>query len=133
MQSANQQETGEARRYLGLWESDHAISDKQAAKRFAELLEGRGVPSEFNGGVYAFCADLTAHYPEIDMVPEEDLESCPWACAMESSAFHVILALRPDGYPKVFPLILQLADVHGLVCFDPQVFKVHLPSRLKAN
>lgn len=64
------------------------------------------------------------------MLAEEDLDSSPWACALEISGSHVLLAMRPEQYSNAFPVILQLADQHGLVCFDPQNGKVHLPSRL---
>jgi hypothetical protein len=45
----------------------------------------------------------------------------------------LIMALRLDRYASVFPVIMQLASHHGLVCFDPQNFKVHLPENLKPN
>ena len=116
--------------YLGVWRSDSAISAQDAAKRYAALAEGQDVPSGFQEAVYAFCSELTRHYPSIDMVLEEELDSCPWACALEVTDYHVIMALLPDKYPTILPLVLQLADQHGLVCFDPQNAKVHLPSRL---
>jgi hypothetical protein len=43
------------------------------------------------------------------------------------------MAPRLDRYASVFPAIMQLASRHGLVCFDPQNFKVHLPEDLKPN
>lgn len=116
--------------YLGVWSSENALSERDAAKRFAALTEGQDVPTGFYASVYAFRSELTSHYPDIDMVAEEDLGSCPWACALEVSEFHVIMVLLPDKYTSILPLVLQLADQHGLVCFDPQQAKLHLPSRL---
>ena len=116
--------------YLGIWSSESAPSDKDAAERYAALAAGQDVPTGFNAAVYAFYIELTSHYLDIEMVAEEERDSCPWACALEVSGVHVIMAMRPDKYANVFPLVLQLADRHGLVCFDPQNAKVHLPSRL---
>ena len=116
--------------YLGVWSSERELSDKDAAKRYAALAEGQDVPAGFNGAVYAFVVELTSHYPDIDAVAEEDMDSCPWACSLDVSESHVIMALTQDNYASVFPLVLQLADRHGLVCYDPQNAKVHLPSRL---
>ena len=39
------------------------------------------------------------------------------------------MALLPDRHIEVFPVILELADKYGLVCFDAQNTIVHLPSR----
>jgi hypothetical protein len=38
------------------------------------------------------------------------------------------MALVPDRHAEVFPVILELADKYGLVCFDAQNTIVHLPS-----
>ena len=119
--------------YLGIWSSESALSDKSAAQRYAALFEGNDIPTGFDAAIYAFCSQLTSRYPDIETVAEEELDSCPWACALEISGIHVIMALRKDKYTDVFPLVLELADQHGLVCFDPQNTKVHLPSRLKDN
>jgi hypothetical protein len=62
------------------------------------------------------------------------MESSPWACALEVGEDYVIMALLEEWYADAFPLILNLAGVHGLICYDPQKARVHLPapSRLKA-
>jgi hypothetical protein len=76
-------------------------------------------------------AELTARYPEIDMLAEEDLDASPWSCALDRSGFHVIVAMLDDKAAEVVPVVLQLAEKYGLVCFDPQAMKVHLPSHLR--
>lgn len=119
--------------HLGVWSSDAAISDDEAAGLYAMLSEGKWTPAGFNAQVYAFYSRLIGYYPEIDLVPEYELEGCPWACALDVSGGHVLMAIQPDRTAKVVPLVLALAEQHGLVCFDPQAGKVHLPPRLQAR
>ena len=113
--------------YLAVWSVGDEISDKDAAQRYAlfttQLPSGR-----FNEGVYRFYCELTRYYPEIEMMTEEEMESSPWACALEVADDHVIMELLKESYADAFPLILNLARVHGLVCYDPQTAKVHVPA-----
>jgi len=116
--------------YLGVWSSPVAITDEEAAVRYAELNDGKPVRSKFHDQVYAFYCRLTALYPEVEMVPEDDLDSCPWACGMDMAGDHVIMAILPEQSAAVLPQVLALAAKDELVCFDPQSGKVHLPPHL---
>ena len=119
--------------HLGVWSSDTAISNREAAELYVKLREGRYKPDGFDGEVYAFYCQLILYYPEIDLVPEPDLDGCPWACALEVSDRYVIMSIQRNKSANVIPLVLALAEQHGLVCFDPQAGKVHLPSRLDSR
>lgn len=118
--------------YLGVWNSDAAISDGEAAELYVTLSDGSYVPAQFNAQVYAFYCRLVLCYPEIDLVPEHELDACPWACALDVSDGHVIMAIQSNKFATVVQAVLELADRHGLVCFDPQSGKVYLPSRLSS-
>jgi hypothetical protein len=61
------------------------------------------------------------------------MESSPWAFALEIAEDYVIMAVLEEWYADA--LILNLAGPHGLVCYDPQTAKVHVPGphRLKAE
>ena len=67
------------------------------------------------------------------MMTHEEMESSPWACALEVAKDHVIMTILEEWYGDAFPLILDLVGVHGLTCYDPQTAKVHVPAprRLK--
>ena len=112
--------------HCAVWIDGRVLSHKEAAKHYAALLEGNPAPT-FDRSVYAFVTELTRRYPELDEFADDP--SCPWACALDFSGEAVIMALMPERYADVFPVILQLSDKYGLVCFDPQNTIVHLPSR----
>jgi hypothetical protein len=118
--------------YLGVWNSPTAISDDEAAARYFVLNSEKSVEPEFDAHVYTFYCRLIRLYPEVEMLPEDDLDSCPWACGLDVTGDHVIMAIQPEQSEKVVPQILALAAQEELVCFDPQSGKVHLPPMLTA-
>lgn len=119
--------------YLGVWHALTAISDDEAARQYLALSDGTPAFPEFDPRVYAFYIRVTGLYPEIDMVPESDLDTCPWACAIDMSGGHVIMAIEPEKSERLVPVLLALAEQHDLVCFDPQNHIVHLPRHLRAQ
>ena len=117
--------------YLAVWNSGTAISNDEAAARYLALRDEESVASEFDDQVYAFYSRLTSNYPEIEMVPEEELDACPWACGLDVAGDHVIMAIQLERAPKIIGHIVALAAQLELVCFDPQAGKVYLPPRLE--
>ena len=118
---------------IAIWHSERAISGKEAATLYRKLFEQEKIPIEQHIDVYGFCNELDARYPEIDMVAEEALDFCPWSCSHDRSGAHVILSMLDEKSAEVIPLVLELAEKYGLVCFDPQANQVHLPSHLAAT
>lgn len=98
--------------YLAVWGvggeiyQKDAAQQRDAAQQYApfttQLPSGR-----FDEGVYRFYSELTRHYPEIEMMTDEEMESSPWACALELGEDHVIMALLEEWYADAFPLILN--------------------------
>jgi len=118
--------------HLAVWNSLAPISDEEAAHQY-QLLKDVGSERRFDDKVYAFYSRLIILYPEVETLPEDELDSSPWACSMEVSGSHVIMAILPEQSEKVVPQVLALAEDNGLVCFDPQAGKVHLPPHLAAK
>jgi hypothetical protein len=119
--------------YLGVWNSLTALSDSEAAARYLVLSGAKSAEREFDAHVYTFYCRLTSLYPEVEMVPEDELSSCPWACSIDIAGDHAIMAIQPGLSETVVPQVLALAAQDELVCFDPQARKVHLPPHLKAT
>ena len=118
--------------YLGVWNCLTPISSEEAAHQY-KLLKEVGSERRFDDNIYAFYAKLIGLYPEVETLSEEDLDGSPWACSMEVSGSHVIMAIVPEQSEKVVPQVLVLAEEHALVCFDPQAGKVYLPPHLVAK
>jgi len=119
--------------YLGVWNSPTAICDDEAAARYLALSEEKSVEREFDGSVYNFYCGLISLFPEVETVPEDELDSCPWACGIDIAADHLIMAIQIEQAQKIIGQIVSLAAKYELVCFDPQAGKVYLPPRLETK
>ena len=109
--------------YRAVWNSLTPISTEEAAHQY-QLLKDVGSELRFDNKVYAFYSRLISLYPEIETLPEEELDDSPWACGMEVSGSHVIMGIVPEQSEKVVPQVLALTEENGLVCFDPQAGQV---------
>jgi hypothetical protein len=81
----------------------------------------------------AFYSRLTSRYPEVEMVPEDELDTCPWASGLDVAGDHVIMAIQLEQAPKIIGQIVALAAQYEVVYFDLQAGKVYLPPRLEAK
>jgi len=117
--------------YLGIWNSPTAISDNEAARQYLALGDEKPVQSKFDSQVYAFYCRLTALYPEVEMVPEDELSACPWDCSIDMPGGHVIMAIQFERSQEILPQVVSLAEQYALVCFDPQAGRVYLPPHLR--
>ncbi len=113
--------------YLAVWSADRGLSEDEAATEYAAFIAEAPRLGRFNYLAYWFYNEVVRRYPDIEMIPEEDLKSSPWACSLEFSEDHVIMGLLPERRHCVVPVILALADAYSLVCYDPQSAKVYPP------
>jgi len=85
-----------------------------------ELLE----PDE---RVAAFVREITDRWPQIDDVPEEEVDDCPWAVEFDQSPAHVISCISWSRAEEVFPVYVETALRHGLYVYDPQDERLFAP------
>jgi len=111
---------------LGVFYTERPLTDEQAGERYTAYCEEQdlGPFIEPSPRVAAFVRELTDDYPQIDDVPEEDLEACPWSIAFDISEGHVLMSMTYFWAPDMSDVITGLADKHGLVCFNPQSGKI---------
>jgi hypothetical protein len=121
---------------LAVWYPHRHLSGKQAQE-----LYGRLCGSDISGiiahpAIDTFYQELTAKHPEIDDVPEDqidDLDLCPWSIAFDRSPGHIILCCVWSRAEYVDALVKQLARRHGLVVYDPQSGKTFHPAPSPAS
>ncbi len=115
---------------LGIWYSERALTDKEAADTYVRLCQEWPYLQGENPSVAAFYDELTKRWPEIDTVPDEridDNDFCPWSCALNHSGVAVVMACVWSMADEVSEFVGNLAKKHRLVLFDPQEDKVYLP------
>ncbi len=119
---------------LGVWYSSRPFTAKEADERYVALSKNGDVTRliEPHQSVAEFVAALTAQYPQIDDVPEDKIDACPWTVEFDLSKGHATMPIMWSRVDDVAPFVMELAEKHGLVCYDPQARKVYLPSRLRS-
>ena len=118
---------------LAVWYSDAAPTGQQAANIYGNLCDQKPVEISAKPAVDAFYHELIAKWQEIDTVPEEfvdDLDSCPWSCALDHTPVCVIMSCVWSRAATVAVFVAELAAKHGLVLFDPQSGTVILPPHM---
>jgi hypothetical protein len=78
---------------LGIWYSKSSLSDKEAGELYLKMCRREWRPAETSSAVDGFYKELTNLYPEIDSVPEREVDSCPWNCALDRSEGHVLITI----------------------------------------
>ena len=117
---------------LAVWQSETVLSAKEALSLYLKLCKQEWIPTEHHHDVAAFYSELCNRYPEIDTLPEDQLDRCPWSCAHDRSGLHVIMCMNyGDELEKAAQFVTDLAAKHGLICFDPQGPNVYLPPNPK--
>ena len=117
---------------LGVWYSSRPMRRDEARERYVALCEGENVESliEPSERVAAFVAELTALYPQLTQLTDDEVDESPWNCDFDISDGHVIMAMGWPRCGEIAPLVTKMALGHGLVCFDPQSDRVYLPTHL---
>src|SRR5215472_3117664 len=81
--------------YFGVWNCLEPLSNEEAAHQY-QLLKDLGSERRFDDKVYAFYSRLIGLYPEVETLSEDELDDSPWACSMEVSDSHVVMAIVPE-------------------------------------
>jgi hypothetical protein len=99
------------------------LTDDEAVELYAALCDGDTSGVEPSKAVDAFYEELTAKHPELDDVPDDDVDDtdlCPWSCEFDRSAGHLIIPCVWSKAEYVHSLLHELAAKHGLAVYDPQ-------------
>jgi hypothetical protein len=121
---------------LGVWYSNHPLTNKQACEIYLRLCEDGPYLEGDSPAVASFYEELTAHWPEIDTIPEDkigDFDFCPWSCALDHGGMSVVMSCVWPQAESVGEFVERLAIKHGLLLYDPQADQVTLPEHLRAK
>ena len=100
---------------------DKRISDAEADTLYGSLCDGDLSGVVPNPAIDAFYAELIAKHPEIDSVPEaqiDDPDLCPWSIAFDRSPGHLIIPCVWSHAEYVADLLSSLARKHELAFFS---------------
>jgi hypothetical protein len=110
---------------LMFWNEGEPSTDEQAGQIYNRLLDGetgivRGGPAlgEFYDEAISVFGDLTL----------ENAEVSPWMSPLSRNSDYVLALISWSRRGEVGPVLLELANKHGLTAYDPQEKTVHHPT-----
>jgi hypothetical protein len=110
-----------------VWNTGSRLSEPEAQKLYEQLCDGDTSGVTPLAAIDQFHKELTARYPEIDEVPEEEVQNpdrCPWSVAFDRSEGHIIMCCRWSKADYCQDLLASLALKYGLSFYDPQQSKL---------
>ena len=105
---------------LAVWHSKKRLTDAEALEIYHALCDGDTADVEPHPSVPAFLSELNLHYPDIDTIPDAQIDSSPWSVGFDASDAHVLMCIVWSRAAELVTFIERLAEKHRLVCFDPQ-------------
>ncbi len=115
---------------LGVWNTTRRLTQEEAAGVWREGDESNPGLLASSSALDAFCAELTAMHPEIDDIPDEQIDNhelCPWTVAICRSPGQLILCITWSRAEYIRKLIHSLARKHALAVYDPQIGRLSYP------
>ena len=108
---------------IGVFYTEKRLSDKDALKRYSAFCKEDDLSPyiETSEKIQTFIQELTSIYPQIDDYDEDKLHKCPWSVMFDISEGHILMPITYSSIETVVPLIINLAEKHGLVVVDPQM------------
>ena len=102
--------------------ADTPLTDKDALERYDACCSGptSNGDTESAPPLATFMAELTDRYPRLETLPEAEREDSPWSGDISETNGHALLAMSGSHCADAVEYIMELADKHGLVCFDPK-------------
>jgi hypothetical protein len=116
---------------IAVWEGDRPANDAAALETYNELwarYEDTDEPA--SDRILSYIEELTAKYPDLDDLPDDDVDDSPWADSpLQRNVMgpFFYFALVPSKAGETVPFIVETARRHELVCFDPQQVKLLSP------
>jgi hypothetical protein len=121
---------------LAVWYEPSVITADAAQAMYGELCRqdppAKAVPT--HPQVTAFYQDLIKQNPRLSSLSaEQETAQSPWATELGVLADSVIMSIVWPQAERVVVVIRELAERHGLVCYDPQQSVVHHPPALRTG
>ncbi len=101
---------------------------RDACKRLASGTEWSEVLEE-DAHIARFVATLSARWPDLDTLPEAELDASPWSGGLEVSPAHVAMTMKWSAPNAVIEFCEATALGLGLNLFDPQDETLYSPGR----
>jgi hypothetical protein len=110
------------------WESAEPLENEEASEIYTSFIGGGDCEKvEPSAKIALLAQEIQTRWPVPDRGREDDW---PLAAPTSLSAKYLGICLVSSRLWDVWPMLGQLAELHGLVMYDPQQHHVFLPRKL---
>ncbi|MEU7786818.1 hypothetical protein [Amycolatopsis sp. NPDC049159] len=107
---------------LYLWAEPNPVTAERAGEICDRLADGDETSTAPAARNLEFAAELVTQYPRLEDLT--DLDDSPWNMSPDVTDRRVVLCMGLSRAAEAGPRILELADRHSLVCYDPSTRQV---------
>jgi hypothetical protein len=112
---------------LAVWYPHDRLSNEQAMDVYRRLCAGQVTELLPHPAVEDFYRALIAIHPEVDDLPEHELDDSPWSVRIEHTPAHVVMCCVWPKAASTETTVRRLAQKHGLAVVDPQRSTISYP------
>jgi hypothetical protein len=105
---------------LAVWHATAPIRAFQAQATYMKICHALATPDAADPSVVAFLGDLTGMPTRIVGGEPIDDEDDPWEGRVHANEHGAVVHIRPSASRGGGKVMRELAQRHGLVCYDPQ-------------
>ncbi|HEY6876322.1 MAG TPA: hypothetical protein VI384_08180, partial [Candidatus Dormibacteraeota bacterium] len=107
---------------LAVLSATRPLTADQARDAYHRLASGENWSAVLtpDDRIAEFVAAVSARWPEVDTLPESQLDASPWSNGFDVSPAHVLLNIRWSSPDTVIKFCEETASRLGLNLFDPQ-------------
>ena len=118
---------------LYLWHGPQPVTTQQATAVCHQLARSQNDTVVPDTAVLAFHRELIERFPPLETLGDDETDDSPWNMSPDATADRVILCMGLSRASQIGPFILELAERHRLVCFDPSTGVVHNPPPIRPH
>ena len=94
------------------------------ASLYIKACESKIVDIKPSPEMVKFIEEMSRLYPDLDSVPESEIDNCPWACGFDQSDRHWIAPMLFSFVENMVPKVIELARKCNVYIYDPQSDKI---------
>ena len=119
---------------LCVWREEQPITANQAKEVYLYLQDAGEPGVELDvrpdARVGTFYTELMERHPALETLGIKEGEASPWSMTPFETQESVTMCMGYRESDTVAPEIIELAGKHGLVCYNPQKYRVHNPGEI---
>lgn len=115
---------------LAVFSAVRSLTADEARDVYVRLGDGEDWTAmlEADERVDQFADEIRARWPDIDDLPDEEVDDSPWSIGFDVSLAYMIVSFVWSRVDDAVPSFVEAAKKHGLYVFDPQEDALQLPT-----